>query len=335
MVSNTEIHVMQEDAKPIKILTWCSFAADRLDEALRDDRRVRLERISSLTEFRQHISDADAAFVIGVEGFYDEAVAGAIRTAPKRFRWLQNMTAGYDGLLKHGVRKETSVTLARGSNAISVAEHGFALLLGLTRALPTIIDSQRRRSWSHDVIPKLGSLEGKTLCVLGLGAIGKEIARLACAFGMTVVGVARSVRTVPNVAQIFEPGQITTALSVADVVCIALPLTEQTHHLVGKKELDALGPQGHLINIGRGPVVDCIELDLALRDGRIAGAALDVTDPEPLPSEHPLWLAPNTIISPHIGGYGSEKSFDRLVELVVSNTDRFIKGEELLHRIQL
>jgi len=117
---------MHETAKPIKILAWCSFATDRIEEALRDDHRVRLERISSLIEFRQHISDADAAFVIGVEGFYDAEVARTISTAPERFRWLQNMTAGYDGLLKHGVRKETSVTLARGSNAISVAEHGFA-----------------------------------------------------------------------------------------------------------------------------------------------------------------------------------------------------------------
>jgi phosphoglycerate dehydrogenase-like enzyme len=322
---------MNKTEHSVKILCWCEFAADRIEAALRTNPCVRLQRVRSLEEFAQHIEDADGALLIGVDGFYSAAAAEIIRNAPARFRWIQNMTAGYDGLTKHGVRAGISVTLARGSNAISVAEHGFALLLALTRAIPLIVDNQRRHQWSHNLIPKLWSLEGKTLCVLGIGAIGMEMARLATAFHMRVIGVARTDRRITNIDVVFQAKALRQALSQTDVLCVTVPLTAETHHMIAGAELDALGPNGYLVNIGRGAIVDSEALDRALRQGTIAGAALDVTDPEPLPGDHPLWSAPNALISPHIAGYGSQKSFERLVDLVVENITRFVQGDALLH----
>jgi phosphoglycerate dehydrogenase-like enzyme len=316
---------------PVKIICWCGFAADRIEAAVRPHKQLMLQRVETLDAFRDHVMDADGALMIGVDGHYDQAVAEVVRNAPSRFRWIQNMTAGYDGLSKHGVSPSITVTLSRGSNAISVAEHGFALLLASIRAIPDIARNQSKLRWSHEVLPRLSSLEGRMLCVVGAGAIGVEFARLAKAFRMQTTGIVRRYHPCEHMDFIVETKDRLAAIRSADVLCIAAPLTDETYRLVGRAELEALGSKGYLVNIGRGPIVDSAELNIALREGVIAGAALDVTDPEPLPQSNPLWTAPNLLISPHVAGYGSERSFERLVELVVDNMLRFSKGCALLH----
>jgi phosphoglycerate dehydrogenase-like enzyme len=316
---------------PVKIICWCPFAADRIEAAVRPHNQITLQCVDSLDAFREHVVDADGAMMIGVDGYYDLAVAEVVRNAPPRFRWIQNMTAGFDGLSRHGVPPSVAVTLSRGSNAISVAEHGFALLLSLIRAIPAIVRSQHEQRWNHEVIPKLSSLEGKMLCVLGVGAIGDEFARLAQAFHMRTTGVVRRDGPHQHLDVVVQTKDMLAAIRGADVLCIAAPLTSETYRLIGRAELEALGPGGYLVNIGRGAIVDSAELNSALRQGVIAGAALDVTDPEPLLPDDPLWMAPNVLISPHVAGYGSQRSFDRLVELAVDNVLRFSRGDVLLN----
>ena len=228
--------------------------------------------------------------------------------------------AGYehlplDELKKHGV----TVTNAGGVHAPNVAEHAVGGLLASQRGL---LESRRRQlnhEWrSHQV----GELAGGTVTVVGLGAIGTAICERLAGFGVERVGVRHSPEKGGPVDRVFGYDRFETAVCDADAVIFACPLTETTRHLLDANAIKTLPPEAIVVNVARGPVVDTDALVSALRRNRIGGAALDVTDPEPLPPDHPLWDFENVLITPHNAGH-TPAYFERLADIIEENVERF------------
>ena len=174
-----------------------------------------------------------------------------------------------------------------------------------------------------------------TVAVIGFGPIGREIGRLLRAFGAHVVAVTRRGRPDPQADEVQPVTNLPAVLARADAIVIAASYDESTHHLIGAREFALCKPNAVLVNIARGGIVDPRALESALRDGRIAGAGIDVTDPEPLPADDPLWDAPNLIITPHYAGACGPLAGERLADLISANLRRFMKGETLQHVVDL
>lgn len=219
----------------------------------------------------------------------------------------------------------------------TIAEHAIALLLGISRGLPAYTAAQARREWRRELSTQLqfGELSGKTLLVAGLGGIGTEIARRAHALGMRVTATRNSSREGPDfVAYVGLPDELHKLAAEADVVVNALPLTEQTTDLFDRELFAAVKRGAIYINVGRGKTTVTNELIAALESGQLYGAGLDVTDPEPLPAESPLWQLPNVIITPHVAATGGD-SRQRAALIAVENLRRYVAGEALLNPVDM
>lgn len=254
--------------------------------------------------------------------------ADLLQRAP-RLRWYQAMTAGVDrvppGLLR---APDFKISSARGHNAGAVAEHVIWALLALVRGAVTMLDSQRAHTWAR-LTP--GELAGRTLGIVGFGAIGEEVARRARPFGMSLIATRRSARagdSHPLIDRLLPPDGLVELLEASDAVLIATPLTEETRGLIDTAAFDRMRTSAYLIDVSRGGVVDAAALVAALQSGRIAGAALDVTDPEPLSADSPLWDMPNVLITPHISG-SSAYFNERAVDLFLENLHRYTTGQPL------
>lgn len=260
---------------------------------------------------------------------YTAEVAELIRAHGTSLRWFQSVAAGNDGLIQHGIRAGVTVTGTGGHSAPAVAEHALALLLAIAHAVPDFVSNKAKHLWGGAFRQRYRSLYGKTAVVLGMGNIGAEIARRLHAFGIRVLGVTRTGDPHPAADRTFASRELVRVIPEADAVILAVPLTRETRGIIGAAALAAFRPSAYLVNVSRGALVDQTALAAALREGRIGGAAIDVTDPEPLPADDPLWDAPNLIISPHCGGAGSSESLERLAEAVDANLQSFIAGREL------
>jgi phosphoglycerate dehydrogenase-like enzyme len=257
---------------------------------------------------------------------YGEALRGCAGTT---LRWIHFTSAGIDGGLRMGLPAWVTVTNATGVKAAMVSEHALALLLALVRRLPQLRADQRARRWRHDdAMAEVGTLEGAVVCVIGLGAIGRAVARKAKAFDACVIAVSRAGTAGGEVEQVFGRERIAQALAVADAVVICTSSEASSHHLIDAAALAAMKPKGFLVNVARGDLVDGAALIAALRAGRLGGAALDVTEVEPLPPTSPLWDLPNVIISPHIAGGGSS-GYPQQKALFGENLVRLAAGEPL------
>ena len=245
-------------------------------------------------------------------------------------RWLQTMGAGVNGLLTPALRaRDLVITNASGIHAEPITEHMFGMLLMHTRRLAEAWERQKTHHWGgYDYGANVGMLAGRTLGVLGVGAIGGHSARVGKAFGMRVLGLRRSGEPHPDVARMYAPDELPAFLSECDVVMNSLPLTDKTRGLLGANEFEALKPGAIIINTGRGATMDTGALMAALQSGHLGAALLDVTDPEPLPADHPLWAMDNVSITPHTSGshpgYGS-----RADAIFLDNLRRFLAGEPL------
>lgn len=256
--------------------------------------------------------------------------AGLLEHAP-RLRWYQAMTAGVDRVPESLLRSpRLTVTSARGHNASAVAEHVIWALLSLARGARRLHRSQEAGRWER-LTP--GELAGQTLGIAGFGAIGEQVARRARAFAMRVIGTRRSARpgdAHPLLDELLPPDRLDHVLAQSDAVVVALPLTAETRGLFGAELFRKMRPTAYLIDVSRGGVVDGAALAEALAVGSIAGAAIDVADPEPLPADSPLWAMENVIITPHISG--SSAAFNaRAVDFFLHNLRRFQAGEPLLN----
>jgi len=246
-------------------------------------------------------------------------------------RWYQQAGVGIDWLLRYpeGVARDFSLTNASGVHHTAINELIFAYLLAFARNLPMAARTQSQRTWQPVERQSLFQLTGKTMLVIGLGAIGSRTARIASALGMRVLGVRRNPAVEAwDVAQVFGRDQLLEVLPEADVVVLTLPLTKETRHFITRRELARMKPSAYLINIGRGPVVKEADLIEALQSGAIAGAGLDVFEVEPLPDDSPLWGMENVIITAHYASSHPEY-YERVMALFLDNLRRYQDGEAL------
>jgi D-2-hydroxyacid dehydrogenase (NADP+) len=277
------------------------------------------------------LAGADA--LVCPDHFYSAALAEAVQTAAERLRWVQLLTAGYDNIRKLGVRPGAVVCNAGAAYAPAVATHAVALLLALQRNIPACVDNKARRAWDRGFTAKLTTPATSVVAVVGFGPIGREIARLLRAFGARVVAVTRGGRADPAADEVVRVADLHALLPRVDALVLALPLDETSRRLVGAREFALCKPTMTLVNIARGAIVDQPALAQALREGRIAGAAVDVTDPEPLPPSDPLWEAPNLIVSPHCAGSCGPVAGERLADVVERNLRLFMDGRPLEHAL--
>jgi phosphoglycerate dehydrogenase-like enzyme len=278
----------------------------------------------------------DAAYFSG-DVFPDGARAffAAALGAPK-LRWLQTFNAGIDHpifarFLERGVR----VTTAAGASAEPIAQTALAGLLMLARGFPQWLDAQRRRAWApHPPAEIPRDLRGQTIVIFGLGAIGSELARLTRALGLRVIGVRRGAgRGDEPVDELHGPDRLRELLPRADWLAIACPLSDATRGAIDASALSLLPHGAHLINVARGEIVDEAALTERLRDGRLAGAYLDVFATEPLPPESPLWSLPNVIATPH-NSAASRGNEARQIAIFADNLARFGRGESLRNEVR-
>lgn len=294
--------------------------------ALHEQVRALSERIEIITrqqmkERPERLSDVQIAY----GGLSTEQIAAA-----QNLRWLQTMGAGVNGLLTPELRaRDFILTNASGIHAEPITEHMFGMLLMHARCLGEAWDRQKEHQWGgYDYGAHVTLLTGKTLGVLGVGAIGGHSARVGKAFGMRVLGLRRSGEAHPDVERMFTPDERGAFLAECDVVMNTLPLTDKTRGFLGPNEFAAMKPGSILVNTGRGATVDTAALMEALHSGRLGAALLDVTDPEPLPPDHPLWAMDTVMITPHVSG--EHPGYDaRANEIFLDNLRRFLADEPL------
>ena len=248
-------------------------------------------------------------------------------------RWVQVVSAGVELCVdKPGIASGRQLlTNMRAISAPVIAEHTIGTLLALTRGLTVSIPRQASGQWSTDYgTQRLVALQGKTMLVVGLGGIGSEIAKRAHALGMRVIATRGSSRDKPDyVEYVGLSDELPALLARADVVADALPLTGATRRLFDAAAFARMKNGAYFLNVGRGGTVVTDDLVAALRSGRLAGAALDVTEPEPLPKDHPLWRAPNVVITPH-NSNDSDLGVETQRRVIAENVRRYVAGEPLL-----
>ncbi len=259
-------------------------------------------------------------------------------TGAPKLRWIQTFWVGVESCVGVPGLAERGILLsnAQRTSAIPIAEHAIAMMLSLTRQLPAYARSQQSGTWQdNEVAPEPRELTGSTMLVVGLGGIGTEVARRAHGLGMRVIATRNSSRDGPDfVDKVGLSDELLALATEADVVVNAAPLTAATTGIFDKRFFDALKPGTTFINIARGKSVVTNDLVAALRSGRLGGAALDVTDPEPLTDGHPLWAMHNVIITPHIAAQSSVQS-ERYVLLTAENLRRYAAGEALLNVVDI
>lgn len=265
-----------------------------------------------------HLQNAEVLMAISV-------APGTIGRMP-RLKWVQSVTVGVDHWLE---RKDLTprhlLTAARGTHRVQMPENILGAIFHITKSYMAAALQQRESKWVRRVSEPIA---GKTLGILGLGAIGQELARKAAALELRVIGTKRTVEPVAHVDKVYAPDQIDEVLAQSDYVVLLLPVTEATNNLMDKERLSRMKPGAWLLNFGRGHLIVDEALIAAVNAKAIAGAILDVFRTEPLPQEHPFWKTEGILVLPHIGG--GHPTRDRMVaELFTENAKRFLAGEPL------
>ena len=259
--------------------------------------------------------------------------------APK-LRWVQLTSAGVDRLLDGRLAHSgVTITTASGVHSVPIGEYAMGVMLAFAKGLPGAIRAQAERTWRPYLAEEL---HAKTVGIVGLGAIGGYVARLAKADGMRVLAVRRSAERrstggeagFSDVDELLPPSDLPYLLSEADYVVVAVPLTSESRGLIGERELRAMKLTARIINIARGAIIEEASLVRALKEGWIAGAALDVFEKEPLPAESELWGMENVILTPHISG-GTPVYMERAVALFCENLRRYLEGEPLRNAVEV
>jgi D-2-hydroxyacid dehydrogenase (NADP+) len=267
------------------------------------------------------------------EVMYGFVPPGDIVSRAPNLKWFQTISAGVDRHLGTEIwNSPVTITGVSGIHATPIGEFVLGLMLMFAKRSHLSLRQQLKHEWRR-FMPAV--LRGKTVGIVGLGNIGREVARLARAFGMKVIANRRSAKKpghARHVDTLLPAAQLKLLLKESDYVVVATPLTPQTRHLIGRAELAAMKPTAVIINIARGGVIDPDALTEALQNGRIAGAGLDVTSPEPLPPDSPLWDMENVILSPHISG-GMEDYLGQATDLFCENLRRYLEGDKLINVI--
>lgn len=282
-----------------------------------------------------------------VEVLYTRRALPEPEQAPS-LRWVQFHWAGIDAFVEHSLlRSEVKITTLSGAAVPQMAEYALTMMLAAGRHLPRMLEDKQQKQWAEDRFARFrpSELRGATVGIVGYGSIGREIARLCQAFGAQVLAAKRNLKQLEQVGympqglgdpqaeipeRIYPPQAVGSMASECDFLVLTVPLTPNTRGLVDEAVLQKMKPSGYLVDLSRGGVVDHGALVEALREERIAGAALDVFPVEPIPENSPLWELPNLILSPHIAG-SSGQYLERAAELFAENLRRYVANEPLLN----
>lgn len=308
-----------------------------------DERQVeKLREIFAPAEFI-HLRADDQEGIGEALKTVDVAVMGTDRDervlhAPN-VRWIHFDHAGLNRIAKREVlEKDLIITSSAGRSAPALAEHAFYFMLSFAFAFPTFYKAQLDHNYITDLQfrDSLRCLHGRTVGVIGMGNTGKEVALLGKAFGMRVLGYRRRRADMPSGVDTMyckESGEsIDELLSLSDFVVLALPLTNESHHLISRRELQLMKPSAYLINMARGAIIDEEALLEALHSKTIAGAGLDAFEQEPLPADSPLWDAPNIMITPHVTPQVPDRT-ERSIEIIAENVRRYREGQPMKNRL--
>ena len=254
--------------------------------------------------------------------------------AARSLRWVSFWSAGLDKRITPEMeRRNLMITSASGVHGPNIAEQVIAYMLMFTRKMPLFLRSQDKSEWVHGASLGFEELTGKTLGIVGFGHIGRTLGSRARAFGMYVVATKRDTSAISNSDdfipdRLYPATQLPKMLAASDHICISVPYTTQTHHLINEAMLAHLKPSAYLYNVSRGSVVDEQSLIAALDAGRLRGAGLDVFETEPLARDSPLWKMKNVIITPHVAGF-TPYYFERVAALFADNLERYLEGKPL------
>jgi phosphoglycerate dehydrogenase-like enzyme len=298
----------------------------------------RLQQVAPEARFIEVSAGAPAAELAGADAAIGICDEKTLRAAP-HLQWLQLLTVGAEHCVQQPLIRERRPLLTNMQRiaGASMAEHVMGMMLILSHHLDYFLAQQARGHWAGDAddYPQPVELKGKTLLVVGLGGIGTEVAKRAYAFGMRVVATRASGAPGPDyVSYVGSPDELLKLASDADVIVNCTPLTPQTAGLFNREFFGVTKPAAYFINVGRGGSVVTADLIAALRAGRIAGAGLDVTDPEPLPADSALWHMKNVIITPHMSA-NSPLTGDMLLAVLVENLRRYVGGEPMLSVVDI
>lgn len=277
----------------------------------------------TVADGRDEVADRDALVTFTYDDSFIEA----------NLMWIHSIQAGVDRFpLEEFDEAGVTLTSSTGIHGDSVGETVVGYMLQFARRLHVHRDNQHRQVWRYPNWDEAFTLDGESLCIVGLGTLGRGIARRADALGMDVHGVKRSPTPVEHVGEIYTPNNLHDAIADTRFVAVAVPLTPETEGMVGADELAAMRDDAYLINVSRGSVIDEKSVLAALRDDELAGAALDVFATEPLPRDHPLWQSDDVVVTPHAAAANVEYC-DRVADLVCENLRRFAHGEEPVNRV--
>ena len=275
--------------------------------------------------------DAEILYTWGGSGKLPEAYC----LGSKKLKWLHTFSAGVDPIMKSPIRDlPISLTNAKGIHGKTMALTTLGYIISFLRGFPGFYRQQQSHTWSKPSDPFPREAIGLSACILGAGAIGSEVAKLCKAIDMRVIGVKRNVMPLENYDEIYPATQMDDAISLADFLIVLAPLSSETYHLVDAERIGKMKPTAILINISRGPVVDEAALIEALRNGTIAGAALDALEIEPLPQDSPLWDMHNVIITPHCSAT-SNRYMDRAITQFCDLLGLYQRGEPMYNLIDL
>ena len=304
-----------------------SWIRERLRQDFPDHQFIQLQNYDGVP---QEIADTDV--------FIGWSLRPEQFVAAKKLRWIHSPAAAVHQLMyPELVRSNVIVTNSTGIHGPVVAEHAIAVLLALAKRLPRAMQYQAKHEWSQDQLwheqPRPREVTGSIVAVIGMGGIGREFAFRAKAFGMKVLAVRESpAKGLSGADEVYSPEQIDEVLPQADYILLCTPVTPATTGLINAARLGKMKPDAYLINVARGPLIDEPALLDALKHCRIAGAALDVFNEEPLPADSPYWSLDNLLITPHTAAV-TDRLWERHYRLIVDNMKRFLAGEPLLNEV--
>ncbi|HEV8615976.1 MAG TPA: D-2-hydroxyacid dehydrogenase [Methylomirabilota bacterium] len=306
-------------ARP-SVLLWL----DQPDAYLRAAQTVGLARAVDLVTAKLSADPPDEALA-RADALLAWRPPARLRERAPRLRWIQSLTGGVEQWLAIELPTGIVLTCARGTHRLQMPENILGALFLVAKQLGPIVLDQRERRWRRRINP---TLAGTTLGILGVGAIGAELARKAAALEMRVIGTKRDGAPVPHVERVFRPEQTDEVLAQADYLVLLLPSIDETRGIMNARAFGRMKPTAHLLNFGRGDLVVDDDLVQAVRERRIAGAVLDVFTTEPLPAEHPFWTTEGIVVLPHVGGLHPQRD-DLVAELWVDNLAAFLAGRPL------
>lgn len=296
-----------------------------------------LEELQAVTPLAQIVpvtNDNVMKEIVDADAFIGRITPEQVR-AGTQLKWVQTMSAGVETVLHlsgGSDLRDSNIVLTNNQivQGPEIADHAMAMLLALTRDLDGFLELKKEQEWRRQGYTGI-ELNGRTALVIGMGGIGTQIAVRAWAHGMIVVGVdPEDIPYLPMISRVVKADQLNEVLPQADVVFIAAPHTLDSHKMLGSREFERMKKGAYFIAVSRGRLYDIDALVQAVERGHLAGAGVDVTDPEPLPKGHPLWTLDNVIITPHIAGR-SDKDRARMVGTIQQNILRFVEGKPLLN----